>query len=311
MRIASLISSATEILYAMGLGDCVVAISHECDYPAQVADKPRVTRSLIDDRVESSEIDHQVQTRIRTKQALYEIDEQKLSQSGPDLIVTQAQCDVCAVRYDDVMATVRRSAQLANTRVLALNPQSLPEVLDDIADIGAAACGAAQADMLLSQLRARIESVRQLTDPVPREHRPRVALIEWIDPLMLSGNWLPEMVQWAGGRHELTTAGRHSPYVDWENLMAYDPQVVIIMPCGFDLARTVRESPALTARPGWSRMSAAKNKRVFAADGSAYFNRSGPRLVDSLEILAHLLHPDVVPLTPSTQYLDRAWRRLE
>jgi iron complex transport system substrate-binding protein len=309
VRIVSLISSATEILYLLGAGDRVVGVSHECDYPAEVAGKPRLTRSLVEAAAASRDIDQQVHELAASQSALYSIDVERLAALRPDLIITQAQCDVCAVRYEDVAAAVRDTPALAGTRILALNPHTIADVFDDLMQVGRAIGAEQQALAVRAVLEARVRGVREKTTTLPREARPRVACLEWIDPPMLAANWTPELVQMAGGEPGLTVPGAHSTYADWDQVVAYDPQVVVIMPCGFDLERSIVEAQVLPGMTAWNRLTAVRDRRVYAADGNAYFNRSGPRLVDSLEILAHLFHPRLFrPPQPAGQ---QAWRRLD
>jgi iron complex transport system substrate-binding protein len=308
-RIASLISSATEILYLLDLGDRVVGVSHECDYPGEVAARPRLTRSLVASAASSRAIDDQVRSLAGEQSALYEIDVTALAELAPDLIITQAQCDVCAVRYQDVIDAVRTTPALHNARVLALNPSSLADVLDDIRRVGEATGKELEATLHRAMLSIRVAGVQIKALSQPRDKFPRVACLEWIDPPMLAANWMPELVTSAGGDPgRLVQAGKHSTYAEWRQIIRFDPQVIVIMPCGFDLERTIAEAQVLVDVPGWSELSAVRAGRVFAADGNAYFNRSGPRLVDSLEILAHLFHPELFgpPLAPPQQ----AWRRL-
>ena len=308
-RIVSLISSATEILYLLGLGDRVVGVSHECDYPSDVAAKPRLTRSLVASAATSRAIDDQVRTLAGEQSALYAIDVDRLAALAPDLIITQAQCDVCAVRYEDVVTAVRDTPALHDTAVLALNPIRLDDVLQDIIRVGEAAAAQAAAREAVAKLESRIEQVRAKTRAWPPQRRPRVACLEWIDPPMLAANWTPELVKSAGGDPgELVQANTHSTYADWKGIAEFDPRVVVIMPCGFDLERTITEAQVLPSVAGWSELSAVREGRVFAVDGNAYFNRSGPRLVDSLEILAHLFHPDL--FAPPVAEPGRVWRRL-
>ena len=294
-RIVSLLPSATEMLCGLGLGDRIVGISHECDYPASVIDRPQVTRSLVDSRLSSAEIDRQVNTLLASGAPLYEVDGQLLARLAPELIVTQAQCDVCAVRYEDVVTAVQSHASLSAANVLALNPTSIDDMLRDIRRIGEAAgvgmgmgCSAQQ---YIERLQRRAETVQFTTSTLAPIDRPRIALIEWIEPLMLAGNWMPQMVDWAGGRCDLTTPGQPSRVVAWSDIVAFDPEVIVVAACGFDLDRTVHESRALVRLPDWPTLSAVKHHRVYAVDGNAYFNRAGPRLIESLEILAHLFHP--------------------
>jgi iron complex transport system substrate-binding protein len=308
-RIVSLISSATEILYLLGLGDRVVGVSHECDYPSQVLLKPRLTRSLVDAASSSRAIDTSVRSLWSSQSALYTIDAEQLASLAPDLIITQAQCDVCAVRYEDVVSAVRGMANLEHAHVLALNPQSLDDVFDDILRIGQAAGAADAARDVRARLEARVHAVRTKAARAPRSDIPRVVCLEWIDPPMVAANWTPGLVECAGGRPGLTVGGQHSTYADWDQIVAYDPRVILIMPCGFDLERTIVEAQVLPHQRRWAQLSAVRDRRVFAIDGNAYFNRSGPRLVDSLEILGHLFHPRI--FSPPLDEPQQAWRRLE
>ncbi len=308
-RIVSLISSATEILYLLGLGNRVVGVSHECDFPPEIATKPRLTRSLVDSALSSHAINEQVRSLSTEQSALYSIDVEQLAALAPDLIITQAQCDVCAVRYEDVVSAVGEQPSLAQTQILALNPHSLEDVFDDIGRIAEATGTERTAREVVARLQARVAAVRTKTVSLPRSSRLRAACLEWIDPPMLAANWTPALVEIAGGQPGLTVGGEHSKYAHWDQIVEYDPEVVVLMPCGFDLERAIAESQVLPRRAGWSRLSAVRNHRVFAADGNAYFNRSGPRLVDSLEILAYLFHPQLFP--PPLSEPQRAWQRLE
>ncbi len=290
-RIASLLASATEMLYALGLGERVVAISHECDYPPATTVKPRVTAANVDCHASSGDIDRRVREFAAKKVPMYRIDVDRLAGLAPDIIVTQAECDVCAVRYEDVLNVVRGSSSLANTQIVSLNPVRLGDIFDDVLRVGEAAGAAARAAEVVGDMRARVEVVAARTRRLPADRRPRVACLEWIDPPMLAGNWMPELIELAGGRCELVRPGAHSGPTTWEVMASFDPQVIVVMPCGFDLARAVQESRRLRQSPGWAKLSAVESSRVFAVDGNAYFNRSGPRIVDSMEILAGLIHP--------------------
>jgi iron complex transport system substrate-binding protein len=289
--IASLLSSATEMLFALGAGPRVVAVSHECDFPAEVGNLPRATRTSIAIEADSRAIDDQVRRLLADGQPLYEVDTELLARLRPELIVTQAQCDVCAVRYDDVLTAVAQTPQLSATRVVALNPQSVGDVLADIERLGLAAGLQAEARMCVERLQQRIDRVRQMTARLSHDQRPTVGCIEWIDPLMVAGNWMPELIEWAGGRQSLTEPGAASTYTAWEAFCRFDPEAIVVMPCGFGLERAVRESAALARFPGWYALRAVASGRVYAVDGNQLFNRAGPRLVDSLELLAGLLHP--------------------
>lgn len=306
MRIVSLISSGTEILFALGLGEQVLAVSHECDYPLAARQLPKATRSLVDSSQKSGQIDEQVKSLSSAGAALYGLDDELIVHLRPDVIVTQAQCDVCAVRYADVLDLVSSAPALAATQVVALNPQSLDEALADVLRVGKA-CGAqTAAKAFVGSLVARVGRIALAAKTV----RPRVVCIEWTDPIMTAGNWTPQLVELAGGNAGLATAGQHSGYVSWEAIALYDPEVLIVAPCGFDLARSQVEAQSLRSLPGFERLTAVQSARAFVVDGNAYLNRSGPRLVDSLEILAHLIQPNLFPPPMGELAEGIAWARL-
>ena len=292
MRIASLLASATEILYGLGLGEHVVAISHECDYPLEALTKPRITRSNIDAAASSTAIDEQVRTDMSAGLPLYELDLDQLAELSPDLIVTQAQCDVCAIRYEDVVAAVKKNPSLNRAQIVALNPRRLTDIFDDIRRVGQASGAQTEADQWIKSLTDRVESIGHVTKTISPSQRPRTLCVEWAEPLMAAANWTPELIDLAGGQCELTRAGEHSTITKWEVVTAFDPEVIVVMPCGFDRGRSISEGALLTKQAAWNNLSAVRNSRVFAVDGNAYFNRSGPRIVDSLEILAGLIQAD-------------------
>lgn len=293
MRIVSLISSATEMLFGLGLEESIVGVSHECDYPAAATRLPRATFTNIVADVPGGMIDQQVKELVAAGKPLYEIDIDLLIDLQPDLIVTQAQCDVCAVRYDDVVAAVSNEPRLKQAQLIALNPQSLADVLEDIRRLSAATDRTAAAAEYVAGLESRIEAVRSRTAAIPESQRPLTACIEWIEPMMIAGNWTPDLIALAGGRQAWAVAGRHSTYTAWDDVRAADPEVIVVMPCGFDLSRTLCEAASLSELPGWRELTAVRAGRTFAVDGNALFNRSGPRLVDSLELLAGLLQPEL------------------
>jgi iron complex transport system substrate-binding protein len=307
MRIVSLLSSATEMLFALGLGEQVVAVSHECDYPALVATLPRATRSRIVASRPSVQIDAQVKAILASGEPLYKLDPELLCRLAPDLIITQAQCDVCAVRYQDVVDFVAAEPALAHCRVLALAPQSLDYVLADIRRVAQAAGCPDRGAALQAMLQQRIDAVAAQCAQAPR---PRVVCLEWTQPLMAAGNWTPELIGLAGGESLLAVGGRHSPYVTWEQVRTAAPEVLLLAPCGFDLARSRAEAEALRTWPGFGDLPAVHAGRAFVIDGNAYFNRSGPRLVDSLEIAAYLIQPARVPPPVDERAEGRAWVRL-
>lgn len=310
MRIASLISSGTEILFALGLGQQVVGVSHECDYPAAARELPRLTRSRIDSFRASGQIDDEVKRRLEAGDALYEIDAPLLVSLRPELIVTQAQCDVCAVRYADVVQLAASRGELAGTTIVALHPQSLPDVFSDIGRAAAAAAAESAANDLTSRLHARVAAVERFTRRLTAANRPTIVCLEWTQPLMAAGNWTPELIALAGGQSCLATAGEHSPYVAWDAVRCANPDVLLVAPCGFDLARSQLEAKALASLPGFGDLAAVRQGRAFVIDGNAYLNRSGPRLVDSLELLAAILQPGHFPPLAGDLAEGRAWARL-
>jgi len=290
-RIVSLLASGTEILCALGLSDRLAAISHECDFPPEILDRPRITSTHLHAHASSGEIDEAVRACAADRRPLYEINVDVLSRIAPDLIVTQAHCEVCAVNLDEVITITRTTPSLGRTRIVALQPATLEDNWGDILRVAQAAGCSDCSESLLRALTQRVQAVQSKTAFLPIDRRPRVVCLEWIDPIMVAANWMPDLLSLAGGRCDLTTSGQRSRYTDWNDVRRFDPEVMVIMPCGFDLARTEREAPALFSLPGWLELSAVRNRRVFVADGNAYFNRSGPRIVDSLEALASAIHP--------------------
>jgi len=291
-RIVSLLASGTEILYGLGLGERIVGVSHECDDPPEVAAKPRVTRTHVDDQRSSRDIDQQVRERFAANAPLYDVDIPRLVDLAPDLIITQSHCDVCAVSYHDVCGAVAGEPALTGAAIVDLNPQRLDDVFADIERIGDAAGAPESTNAYIRSLRSRVADVAQRTATLAADQRPRTICIEWIEPLMVAANWMPDLVALAGGTNGLTRAGAPSGHTAWSDVRSFDPQVIVIAPCGFRLARTLDEARLLSDLPEWSELTAVRTGRVYAVDGNAYFNRSGPRLVDSLEILAGLIHPD-------------------
>lgn len=292
MRIVSLLPSATEMICTLGLQDRLVGVTHECDFPAPVQRLPKVTRTLIPAEAPSAEIDRLVRERLRTNRALYTLDLPVLQELRPDLIVTQALCDVCAVAEDEVRAAV--CVLPGGPRVVNLKPQTLSEVLASIRQLAIAVGVDRFAEEAIRRLTARVTAVVTRTARVQR--RPRVALLEWLEPPFSCGHWSPELVRLAGGIEGLGQEGRPSRTLRWDEVLAWQPEVVFIACCGFSVERTLCDLPALQFIPGWQDLPAVRSGRVYVTNGSHYFSRPGPRLVDSLEILAHTLHPDVHPL---------------
>ena len=290
-RIVSLIASATEIVTALGFGDQLVGRSHECDFPPSIERLPACSTSKVDIGASSRAIDDQVKSIVTHGLSVYRVDPELLDRLEPTVIITQTQCEVCAVSLKDVERAV---CQLVRSRpkIVSLEPMSLSDVWADIRAVAGALGDSDRGVRLVAELIARLDVIRARTESLPT--RPSIACIEWIDPLMNAGNWLPELVDIAGGTNLFGEAGQHSGYVEPEHLAAADPDVIAIMPCGFDINRSRREMPALTSRPEWPQLSAVKNGRVFITDGNQYFNRPGPRVVESAEIVAELLHSDNV-----------------
>jgi len=286
-RIVSLLPSATEIVCALGLRDRLVGVSHECDYPASVRGLPAVTAPKLDVDGTSAAIDRELRALVEAGLGVYRVDARALAALAPDLIVTQDQCNVCAVSYGDVVRATRDLAG-AGVQIVSLRPSRLDDVWDDVEQVADAAGISAHGRTVATGLRARIGG---LAERSARLARPRLACIEWLDPLMAAGNWVPDLAAVAGADYTLAPAGAHSAWLEWSALERSRPEVLCAMPCGFGLERTRRELALLLAEPRWGALPAVRDGRVFALDGSAYFNRPGPRLVESAEILAGVLHP--------------------
>lgn len=289
MRIASLVPSATELAFALGLGEQVVAVTHECDHPAAVAALPRLTRSVIEPGLEPAAIDAAVRERTESGEALYELDEDLLAELGVGLIVAQQLCAVCAVSYDDVAAVAGRLA--SQPAVLSLDPRTLGEVLGDAQRLAGAAGRPELGPPLERVLRNRIEAVREA---VAGAERPRVAAVEWLDPPYAAGHWLPEMIEAAGGIDALAEPGSRSREISWEELGDARPEVVVVMPCGLYCEEATAE-----AERHEDRLRASGAERIHAVDAASSFSRPGPRLADGVELLGHLLHPDRLPAPPA------------
>jgi iron complex transport system substrate-binding protein len=292
MRICSFVPAATEILFSLGVGDQIVGVSHECDYPPEAKNKPiMVCSRLGPNRAPSAEVDRQVREAVASGRGLYTIDAAALKSAAPDIIVTQGLCDVCALDYGEVVKAAQSLPK--PPAVVSLSAHSLTEVLDDVLRLGEATQRAGQATALAGLLQSRIVEVsRRATRP---RKRPRVACLEWFEPLYVAGHWVPEMVELAGGRDALGDKGKASRIVRWEEVLDAAPEIIVLMPCGFDLARSVHEMDVLEKLAGWSELPAVRTGNVFAVDGNSYFSRPGPRLVDGLEFLAQLIHPEIFP----------------
>ncbi|MFB6142950.1 MAG: cobalamin-binding protein [Halorientalis sp.] len=293
MRTVSLLPSATEILY--GLGVEPVGVSHECDHPPAARDLPAVNRSRVDADATSAEINAQV-AAAEEDEGVYEIDRDRLAALAPDLVVSQGICDVCAV--DEVLVREAVADLGLDATVLTTDPHSLGDVFDDVERIGAATGRADRAAEFLADLRARVAAVERAVAAEAGD-RPRVVVLDWLDPVMVAGHWVPELVELAGGSYGLADTGERSRPRQWAEIREYDPEVLVAAPCGFGLDQTAANRADLTQREGWADLAAVRNGEVYALDGHHYVNRPGPRLVDTLEFLAGVLHPDAVAPPPA------------
>jgi iron complex transport system substrate-binding protein len=295
MKIWSLLPGATEILFALGLGEEITGVTHECDYPPQANSKPRVTVSHVDSSRPGGDIDRQVTERFQAGQRLYGVAEARLQSDPPDLIVTQDLCPVCAVSPSDLDGHLESAG--CSAEVVCLNPRRLTDVLDDVRRLGDATGHVAEADQLRTALSERLESVREAVGVT--SHLPRILCLEWLDPPMPAGHWVPDMIALAGGDDGgVIPPGEVARKVSWNELDAIEPEIVVLMPCGFSSERAGLEGLRLWDSHAWRGLPAVRSGAVFAVDGNAYFSRPGPRLTDGVELLAHILHPDLFPKTP-------------
>jgi len=288
MRIVSLVPHATELLFALGLGDDVVGVTHECDFPPAAAGLPHVTSDELPPGLASAQIDAAVRERTQAGEAIYGLDEELLRELEPDLIVTQELCPVCAVSYDEVVAVAERIDSCP--KVVALDPRTFGETMGDVRTIAHATGAKAAALDLIARQRARVDQVRIA---VRDAERVPVVTLEWLDPVFVAGHWTPQLVELAGGVDILGMPGEPSLQLPWDAVAAAQPEVVVVMPCGYDAARSLEEAELHA-----DELRALGARRVVAIDASATFSRPGPRLVDGLETLAHILHPDAVPQAP-------------
>jgi iron complex transport system substrate-binding protein len=294
MRIASLVPSATEMLFALGLGESVVGVTHECDYPRAATELPQLTATVMPEGLDAGGIDTAVKEIVGEGRALYTLDEERLTELAPDLIVTQAVCDVCAVSFEDVVEVAARLP--GRPRVLQQDPSTLAEVLGDVTRLGEAAGVPDRAAEVRAELEGRLVTVRAAVDGA---ERPRAIALEWLDPPFVGGHWIPEMIQIAGGVDVIGRAGEKSPEVEWERLEGLEPDLVVAMPCGWYV-----EDSRAQAIEHRDRIKALGAERVFAVDAASTYSRPGPRLVDGVELLAHLLHPGLVDPPGGIEFAD-------
>jgi iron complex transport system substrate-binding protein len=303
-RIVSFLPSATEMVFALGLGDQLVGITHECDYPAEVEGKPVVVRNVLPiESMTQPEIDTAVTQRIREGLSLYQVDEQLLQELAPDVILTQNLCQVCAPSGNEVTQVLKLLPK--KPQILWLTPKSLEEIFDNLRELGQATGRVKEAEELIAVGRQRLERIATAASIVPQ--RPRVFCMEWLDPVYCSGHWMPEMVEIAGGVDALSRKGEDSVRIPWDDVVGWAPEVLIITPCGFNLEKVTEQAQQLFRYPGWSDLPAVREGRVYAVDANSYFARPGPRVVDGTELLAHLIHPELFPWKGSVS----AYQRLE
>ncbi len=313
MRIVSLLASATEMIYELGCLDQLVGRSHECDFPPQVRSLPVVSKVQIDTEGSSAQIDEQIKQLAHASSAaenaalkalsIYAIDVDQLQALRPDIIFTQTQCEVCAVSERDVMQAVQQLTGL-RPRIISLSPYRLSDVWNDVLRVGQALGNLRQAERLVNGYKKRLEQVHNATSSFGT--RPRVAVLEWLDPLMGAGNWTPELVAFAGGEHIFGEIGLHSPWLSWEELRQADPDILVLSPCGFAIERTMIDLPLLQKHPLWQSLQAVQVGRVYAIDGNQYLNRSGPRLVESTELLARVMWGEKLAMEVDAQ----GWRQI-
>jgi iron complex transport system substrate-binding protein len=294
LRLISFLPAATEMVYALGLGDQLVGVSHECDFPIEARKKPVVVKAALSlETMSLREIDVTVAQRIGSGQSLYEVDERLLAQLAPTHILTQELCHVCAPSGNEI---TRALATLpVKPEILWLTPHSIEEIFGNLRDLGGATGTLARAEEIIAAAHARLQKIAALMEKAPRvgTYRPRTFCLEWIDPYYCCGHWVPEMVELAGGREALGRKGADSVRIPWEKIAAWSPEVLIVSPCGFDTEKAIGQAERLLQQPGWSDLPAVRNGRVFAVDANAYFARPGPRVVEGVELLAHLIHPEI------------------
>jgi iron complex transport system substrate-binding protein len=289
-RIVSFLPSATEMVCALGLGDRLMGVTHECDYPPEIASKPVVVRNVLPiESMSQPEIDVAVTQRLRDGLSLYRVDEALMRQIGPDLIVTQDLCQVCAPSGNEVSQLLK--VLPTNPQILWLTPKCLEQIFDNLRELGAATGRLETAERLIADGRARLEKVEATARAA--SSRPRVFCMEWMDPVYCCGHWVPEMVRIAGGIDQLGREGSDSVRVPWEEVLRWKPEILIVMPCGFDLEKAADQARMLASYPGWADLPAVRNGRAYAVDANSYFARPGPRVIEGTELLAHLLHPDL------------------
>ncbi|MDO3628662.1 cobalamin-binding protein [Mucilaginibacter sp. BT774] len=287
-KIVSLLPAATEIVCALGLEENLVGRSHECDFPPSVKQLPICSEANIQDNLSSAAIDVKVKELLTDALSVYTVKRDVIKQLSPDVVITQAQCEVCAVSLTEVEEALEDYLDKQST-IISLQPDSLDAIFNTIREVAVVLGVTEKGEQLIEGLQERVDIIRHKLKFM--ENKPKVACIEWLEPMMVSGNWVPELVNIAGGVPILAENGKHSPYVKWEDIRQQDPDAIVVMPCGFSIERTMKEANLLLQLPGFTELKAVKNNRFYIADGNHYFNRPGPRIVDSIEILAEIIHP--------------------
>lgn len=301
-RVLSLLSSTTEIIYALGCGDRLVGRSHECDYPAEVSELPICTIPKFNVDGTSREVDDEVKSLVQSALSIYYINEKLLKELKPDIIFTQSQCEVCAVSVSDVENALKNITGLSS-RVISVEPNSIEDIFNDILTIAEILNVRKKGKELVELIKAKIDSTEKI---VYQKSSPSVAAIEWIDPLMAAGNWVPQLIRAAGGENLFGEAGKHSPWMKYNDLVEQDPEIIIVMPCGYDIKKSLIEIKTLESKKGWGSLKAVRNRNVYITDGNQFFNRPGPRIIESLEILLEIIHSDF----SESKHIDSGWIKL-
>ena len=301
-RVLSLLSSTTEIIYALGCGDRLVGRSHECDYPEEVSELPICTIPKFNVDGTSREVDDEVKSLVQSALSIYYINEKLLKELKPDIIFTQSQCEVCAVSVSDVENALKNITGLSS-RVISVEPNSVEDIVNDILTIAEILNVRKKGKELVESIKAKIDNTEKI---VYQKSSPSVAAIEWIDPLMAAGNWVPQLIRVAGGKNLFGEAGKHSPWMKYNDLVEQDPEIIIVMPCGYDIKKSLIEIKTLESKKGWGSLKAVRNRNVYITDGNQFFNRPGPRIIESIEILLEIIHSDF----SESKHIDSGWIKL-
>ena len=301
-RVLSLLSSTTEIIYALGCGDRLVGRSHECDYPEEVSELPICTIPKFNVDGTSREVDDEVKSLVQSALSIYYINEKLLKELKPDIIFTQSQCEVCAVSVSDVENALKNITGLSS-RVISVEPNSVEDIFNDILTIAEILNVRKKGKELVESIKAKIDNTEKI---VYQKSSPSIAAIEWIDPLMAAGNWVPQLIKVAGGKNLFGEAGKHSPWMKYNDLVEQDPEIIIVMPCGYDIKKSLIEIKTLESKKGWGSLKAVRNRNVYITDGNQFFNRPGPRIIESIEILLEIIHSDF----SESKHIDSGWIKL-